>query len=624
MRRHLSRVRVLKKIAWAKSSMFLAIATLLLCLPAVSTGNGEAAFFLSPGEIATSPDGLYLYVVCEESNELRVVDTRSFKVVRVLHVGLRPKGIAVARDGSVFVTSAWDDKLYAFDPTLALRSVFETGFEPSGAAVDSSGSVAYVSNRLSNDISLIDVASGKEIKRLLGGRGVSQLVLSDDGKIYATHVYPNPGVLRGPPTSELTVIDPKKRSVVKREVLTNSAGVFGIAASKDGELVIAAELRPKNLIPLAHVERGWVFGNSVLVYEPKIGALAHVPIDEMDRYFSMPYGVQILPDKTKIYITCAGSDVVTVIDTARMLKTIRAQPISLQNDLSAAPKYVIARIKTGKNPRGGSLSPDGTRLYVSNRMDDTVSVIATQNDRVIRTIDLGGSKTLTPRRRGEVLFNSSKYSFQEQFGCANCHIDSSFDALTWDLEPDGFGVDIVDNRTIENINGTEPFKWNAGNPDLATECGPRTEKYFYRSQSYNEDELRDLVAYLQAIRARPNRFLALSGDLSSTQERGRVIFHRTIAKNGKQILSCAACHTAPKYTNLQTADVGTRKLNERSSMVDVPQLNNVWMTAPYLHDGSAKSLEEIWTVFNPQDTHGVTNDLTKEELNDLIEYLKTL
>jgi hypothetical protein len=43
-----------------------------------------------------------------------------------------------------------------------------------------------------------------------------------------------------------------------------------------------------------------------------------------------------------------------------------------------------------------------------------------------------------------------------------------------------------------------------------------------------------------------------------------------------------------------------------------------------LHDGSARSLEEIWTVFNPNDKHGVTNDLVKDELNDLIEYLKIL
>jgi cytochrome c peroxidase len=56
----------------------------------------------------------------------------------------------------------------------------------------------------------------------------------------------------------------------------------------------------------------------------------------------------------------------------------------------------------------------------------------------------------------------------------------------------------------------------------------------------------------------------------------------------------------------------------------VPQLNNIASSAPYLHDGSARTLEEIWTVFNPHDRHGVTNDLSKDELNDLIEYLKTL
>ena len=66
------------------------------------------------------------------------------------------------------------------------------------------------------------------------------------------------------------------------------------------------------------------------------------------------------------------------------------------------------------------------------------------------------------------------------------------------------------------------------------------------------------------------------------------------------------------------------KPTDRSPLVDVPQLTNVVLSGPYLHDGSARTLEEIWTVFNPHDRHGVTNDLSKDELNDLIEYLKTL
>ena len=98
-------------------------------------------------------------------------------------------------------------------------------------------------------------------------------------------------------------------------------------------------------------------------------------------------------------------------------------------------------------------------------------------------------------------------------------------------------------------------------------------------------------------------------------------------KNGTPIpdnLQCFVCHSGKYYTNTQLADVGTGKPSDRSPKVDVPQLTNVVNSAPYLHDGSARTLEEIWTVFNPNDKHGVTNDLSKDELNDLIEFLKTI
>jgi len=70
--------------------------------------------------------------------------------------------------------------------------------------------------------------------------------------------------------------------------------------------------------------------------------------------------------------------------------------------------------------------------------------------------------------------------------------------------------------------------------------------------------------------------------------------------------------------------VGTRQALDRQGRFDVPALNNIYDSAPYLHNGMAPTLEEIWTRFNPYDTHGVTNDMTKDQLNDLVEYLKTL
>ena len=67
-----------------------------------------------------------------------------------------------------------------------------------------------------------------------------------------------------------------------------------------------------------------------------------------------------------------------------------------------------------------------------------------------------------------------------------------------------------------------------------------------------------------------------------------------------------------------------RASSTATAVFDVPHLTNIYDSAPYLHNGDRPSLEEIWTGFNPYDQHGVTNDMTKDQLNDLIEYLKTL
>jgi YVTN family beta-propeller protein len=609
----------------------VALLGILACfLIAVAAPSGDEVRYLSPSEMVFSPDGRWLYVICEKSDQLLMVDAQSRAVAKRIAVGHVPRGLAISADGrQVYVANSWNDNVSIIDArTLELVKTVTTGAEPISVAPDREAKTLYVANRLSDDVSVIDVQSGHEIKRLAAGHGASYLAISRDGKrIYATHVYPKLGEFRKTPKSEITVISSETQRVVDRTSLLNVAGVFHIALSADGRFGAAAQLRPKNLVPLAHVEHGWVFGNSLTIFGADVGGVVQVPIDELDRYFAMPFGVAITPDKSRLFVTTAGSDSVTVIDIARLLAFVRANRHPFANDLSASANYVVTRIPVGRNPRGIVLSPDRKLLYVSNRMDDNISVIDSGTNKVISTIDLGGPKTVTPIRRGERTFNSGRYAFQGQFGCSNCHIDATFDGLEWDLEPDGFGVDIVDNRSIEDLMGTEPFKWNGGNPDLPTECGPRVEKYFFRSQSYNADELTDLVTYVFSIPVRPNRYRLPNGELTPAQERGKAIFERTRSKDGKPIPEnnqCAVCHSGRKYTNQKLADVGTGKKTDRSPLIDTPHLPDVAYSAPYLHDGSARSLEEIWTVFNPNDKHGVSNDLTKDELNDLIEYLRTL
>jgi len=616
----------------AIQALLLGAAILAASGAAVRAASGNVPRFKSPDDLALSADGKRLFVVCSGSDEVIAVDTETHTVAGHAHVGRVPRGIALTPDGKrLYVTNSWSDTVSEVDAdSMRVLRTLPAGFEPTGVAVDGAHHVLYVANRLSDDISLIDVAAGGgEIQRISGGRGASYVTASPDGKrIYVSGIYPQPGKFRTAPRTEITVVDSEHQIVSERLTADNAAGVFHMAFSRDGQIGIAGELRPKNLIPLAHVEHGWVFGNSLTVFGDAIGRVVQMPLDQMDVFPSQPFGVAIAPDQTRAYVSASGSNEVLIVDLAKLVAAARSpQSARMANDLSVSAQYVVAHVAVGNNPRSIQISPDGAWLYVANRLDDTISVVDTARAAVVATIPLGEAVPPTAERRGEQLFYSSMYAYGHQFGCATCHLDSTFDGLNWDLEPDGFGKDIVDNRMLEEIKDTAPYKWNGGNPDLQTECGPRTERYFFRSQGFRGDALEDLVKYIQSIPLRPNRYRMPDGEKTPAQERGQALFNRTTKKDGTPIpdlQQCFVCHAGRYYQSADSVDVGTGKPSDRSAEIDIPELTNVVNSAPYLHDGSARSLEEIWTVFNPQDKHGVTSDLTKDELNDLIEYLKTL
>jgi YVTN family beta-propeller protein len=624
------------------------LATLALALLAVAlrtdhpvrAAEADDVNYASPLEVLLSPDGARLYVLCQQSEEVRVLDAATYAVLKTISVGNVPRGFSLSPDGArLFVTNSWDDTLSVIDTrALAVTATWPVGAEPSSVVEDRAGKRLFVANRISNDVAVLDAETGKEEKRLMAGRGSSYLTLSPDGsRIYATHVYPNPPRVRTEldnrtaPQSEITVIDTARAVVVDRMPLDRIAGVFHLAFSSDGRLGAVAEYHPKNLVPLAHLEHGGAFAYTLTLFGADVGkASVEVPLDELERYASQPFGVAIAPDKSRIYVTIGGSECVIVIDVPRLMRFIHTRPRpasgSFVQDLSASANYVVARIPVGHNPRGLALTRDGRKLFIANRLEDTISAIDTRSNRVATTIKLAGPKTISVQRHGEQTFYTARQSFQGQIGCASCHIDSTFDGLTWNLEPNGFGRDIVDNKMLEGVKDTEPYKWNGGNPNIPTECGPRTEKYFWRSENYDFLTLADLTIYIRNMPTRPNRWKLPGREMTPAQERGRALFTRGTDKFGKPIIEynrCSYCHSGPKGTNQKLFDVGTRKPTDNPGLLKSPPLTEIALTAPYLHDGSARTLEEIWTVYNPEDKHGRTNDLTKDELNDLIEYLRT-
>ena len=270
-------------------------------LAALGADRPATARYPSPVELAVSADGARLFALCEGTEEVVAYDARSGAILRRIRVGRVPKGLALSSDGKrLYVANSWSDSVSEID-TASLEVVrsLPAGFEPNAAVADRDGRTLYIANRIGNDISVVDLATGAEIKRLAAGRGAAYLALSPDGsRIYSTHIYPNPGKWRAPPESEITVIDTARQVVADRYRLHNAAGVFHVALSADGRLGMAAQLRPKNLIPLAHVEHGWVFGNSIAVFGEDVGEPVQIPIDELDRYFTPPFAIAMAPDKS--------------------------------------------------------------------------------------------------------------------------------------------------------------------------------------------------------------------------------------------------------------------------------------------------------------------------------------
>ena len=621
-----TQTRNLQAAALLAAALFLG-ASVLGAAQSQNDASKTDSGYLTPVEAKFSVDGTRLYVVCEDADALLVVDTGTKKVVGRVPVGHRPKDVAQSPDGQkLYVSNEWSDSVTEIDAkTLKVARTIPAGWGPVGLTTDRTGQTLYVANSIGSDVSVIELATGTEKKRLASWRSPHNVLLSRDGRyVFVSNMLGHLGPWDQTPVSELTIIDANRQIIAQRLQVPGVIELRHIAEgpAAEGEDLIIPFMRPKNLNPLIQVSNGWILTHGVLVLHPSSAAkggyeVSQVLLDDIDEYYAGANGVAFTPDGKRILVTAAEANIVSVIDTAKLKQRIKAvPPDQLPNRLDSAATFVQRRLETGAEPMAVAVSKQGDRAYVVNRLDDSLTVINLATTRVEGRIDLGGPKEETTLRRGEKLFHSAKFCFQGQFACVTCHPDNHIDGVSWNLETPELGKDRVANRTLRGIAETAPYKWNGHNPDLETQCGPRIAKFLFHSEGFNKEELGDLVAFIKSIPLAPNRHLAADGQLTLSQERGKKIFFQ---KN------CDNCHPpATHYTALRSFDVGTANKYDTSGLLDVPQLDRIYEKPPYLHNGEALTLEEIWTVFNNEDKHGVTSDMSKEQLNDLIEFLKTL
>jgi YVTN family beta-propeller protein len=538
----------------------------------------------------------------ERENRLVVNESGMSRIVEIdARTG---KLVSPARNfpARTFVAPAPNRKVWAtIDPRLATVKLFDGDLLGSGRVADGHDATQVIA---------------------IAGNPQALVFTPDSKKVLVACDTP------GPADRRVSVIDVETGSVSFRAI-RGSSNLRGIAVDPQGKFALAVHLIHKSHLPSTQIEQGWVFTNAV-TYLSLAGPPVAVtlPLDLRTQGFANPEGVAITPDGQKAYIAHAGADLVSVIDLPTLLDIVAAsqqtaaaagaQPATagyVHDDLRLTRRYVRVRIPVGANPRGIAVSPDGKFVAVANRLDDSVSLIDVAADSIISTISLAGDDEQPPRandalvRQGEKLFHSGRLSFSGQFSCASCHPDGHADGLNWDLPADGFN-NFHNTKSLLSIDGTAPYGWLGMSPTLRDRFTGTLRHLFQYEPT--ESETAALEAYLSQLQI-PGT-VARPATIEPVVARGKSLFE------GKA--GCRACHSGPKFTDRSLHDIGTGI--DGQTEFDTPALPGISTTAPYLHDGRAATLDEIFRKYNPSGLHGNAAELAPGELADLIEYLKSL
>jgi YVTN family beta-propeller protein len=220
--------------------------------------------------------------------------------------------------------------------TFSVKRTVKTGWGPVGLVTDRTGKTLYVANSIADSVSLIDLASGAEIKRFTTHRYPEQVLLSRDGRrVYVANLLPHLGPYDQPPVSELLVLDTTRQVVAERILIPGAIELRHIAeAPLQGGYLIVPLVRPKNLGPLIQVNQGWTMTHGMAVVRPAHSTsmgdtgskVTQVLLDDIDYYFAGNDGVAFTPDGRRALVTSSDADTVSLLDTAHLGQKLRQYP----------------------------------------------------------------------------------------------------------------------------------------------------------------------------------------------------------------------------------------------------------------------------------------------------------
>lgn len=545
---------------------------------------------VSTNTLALGRDNRTLVAANQLNNSLSVISATQGQLVVEIPVGADPRSIALTADGTRAVTANRGDGTLSVvnisDPVNPQITVIPLGGALPYGVIVADDDTAYVSLQGSAEIVVVDLVTSTLKGRIPVPAFPSGMSLWGDF-LYVTHFW----------SGQVSLIYLPQGQVVT----TVSTGLdTGLSQAIEVDVTRGLAYLPQtrsNAENIALTFDTTVFPvvNVLDLRGLRLQRSSRVTLDTADRPVNMPFAVALDRFRQWLFVANAGSNDVSVID----LNTGAAR----------------ANIPVRSNPRGILLNRDNSRLFIHSVLDSTLTIVETRNLTIEDEFTISDANIPVDTIIASQLFYSaadSRLSAQNWLSCANCHFDGMSDGRVWQ----GFPGGPRNTPTLYNLLETSPYNWSGDWDELADielkirllQGGtglidaPSVSPALGDPHGGLSLDLDVLATYLST----------LSGPLTPPSAdpeqiaRGQAVF---------EAQGCAECHVGSVGTNLQAQDVGT------GGTFDTPFLRWLWLSAPYLHDGSATTLRDVFTLSG---AHQLIQTLPAEDIDALVAYLLTL
>jgi len=482
----------------------------------------------------------------------------------------------------------------------------ETGMGACSPIINKDGTRLYVFNQFKATVSEVDAKSGKLLRQVKVLREPVAGVLSPDGKyLFVNNSLPAQRSDEEYVTSEVSAIDLASFKVTRNIRLENGSNALrGICISVDGRYVFVSHNLGRFQVPTSQLNQGWMNTNALSILDvPSLSFVGSLLLDEPDRGAAGIWGV--VCDESRLFVTHSGTHDLSLIDLEMLRKKLDSYPDKKNLSYDLRFLYDIRkRIPlVGNGPRNLSVA-DG-KLYIPTYFSDTLNIVDIATEE-LTTIAFNPNRQERVEQLGEKVFNDASYCYQNWQSCNGCHPgDARTDAMNWDLMNDGIG-NPKNCKSLLYSHVTPPSMITGirATAEIAVHAGFK----FIQFSDIEPDLLASVNAYLKSLRPLPSPYL-VNGKLSEKGVRGEKHFEK---------LGCDNCHSGEYFTDMRKHQIGEKV--EFEAGWDTPTLIEVWRTAPYLFDGRAATLKEVFSVYK----HGVDAKISDKEMDELVEYINSL